>query len=46
MIRAVGHAMTELPPENLDDIAGKFDPSSADLDDVDDETALAKVSLF
>ena len=44
MIRAVGHAMTELPPENLDDIAGKFDPSSADgMDDVDDDIdALAK----
>ena len=30
MIRAVGHAMTELPPENLDDLDAKFDPSSAD----------------
>ena len=40
MIRAVGHAMTELPPECLESDA-EFEVS-ADSDDVDDETALAK----
>jgi len=49
MIRAVGHAMTELPPENLDNLDAKFDGAyggngrkKSDLDDLDDETARTK----
>ena len=41
MIRAVGHAMTELPPENLEVQLPEF-VDGADLDDIDDETARTK----